>query len=123
MSFGLRPSDFGLLSGFGLRSSDFRAAEHDLPSTGRTSEQPWPPLAPLAPMSRWQRPDAASTLSATSVKLFRSVWIRGHHFPGPHGLDAGAAARGEQGHTQAVGAGGIDTAADGLAVVGENFHH
>ena len=38
----LRPSDFGPLSGFGLRSSDFRAAEHDLPSTGRTSEQPCP---------------------------------------------------------------------------------
>ena len=37
----LRHSDFGLLSGFGLRSSDFRAAEHDLPSTGRTLEQPW----------------------------------------------------------------------------------
>jgi len=37
-----RNSDFGLLSGFGLRSSDFRAAEHDLPSTGRTLEQPWP---------------------------------------------------------------------------------
>ena len=34
-------SDFGLLSGFGLRSSDFRHAEHDLPSTGRTLEQPW----------------------------------------------------------------------------------
>ena len=33
-------SDFGLLSGFGLRSSDFRAAEHDLPSTGRTLVQP-----------------------------------------------------------------------------------
>ena len=31
-----RNSDFGLLSGFGLRSSDFRAAEHDPPSTGRT---------------------------------------------------------------------------------------
>jgi len=30
----LRPSDFS------LRSSDFRAAEHDLPSTGRTLEQP-----------------------------------------------------------------------------------
>ena len=39
----LRNSDFGLLSGFGLRSSDFRAAEHDLPSTGRSLEQPWPP--------------------------------------------------------------------------------
>ena len=26
-----------------LRNSDFRAAEHDLPSTGRTLEQPWPP--------------------------------------------------------------------------------
>ena len=36
----LRNSDFGLLSGFGLRSSDFRAAEHDLPSTGRTLEPP-----------------------------------------------------------------------------------
>ena len=36
----LRNSDFGLLSGFGLRSSDFRAAEPDLPSTGRTLEQP-----------------------------------------------------------------------------------
>ena len=35
-----RNSDFGLLSGFGLRSSDFRAAEHDLPSTGRTLDQP-----------------------------------------------------------------------------------
>ena len=35
-----RNSDFGLLSGFGLRSSDFRAAEHALPSTGRTFEQP-----------------------------------------------------------------------------------
>ena len=36
-------------SGFGLRSSDFRAAEHDLPSTGRTLEQPWgtPALRPL----------------------------------------------------------------------------
>jgi len=31
---------FGLLSGFGLQSSDFRAAEHALPSTGRTLEQP-----------------------------------------------------------------------------------
>ena len=38
----LRNSDFGLLSGFGLRSSDFRAAEHDLPSTGRTLEPPCP---------------------------------------------------------------------------------
>ena len=37
----LRHSDFGLLSGFGLRSSDFRAAEQDLPSTGRTLEPPW----------------------------------------------------------------------------------
>ena len=36
-----RNSDFDLLSGFSLRSSDFRAAEHDLPSTGRTLEQPW----------------------------------------------------------------------------------
>ena len=36
----LQPSDFGLLSGFGLRSSDFRAAEQDLPSTDRTLEQP-----------------------------------------------------------------------------------
>ena len=36
-----RNSDFGLLSGFGLRPSDFRAAEQDLPSTGRTLEQPW----------------------------------------------------------------------------------
>ena len=36
----LRNSDFGLLSGSGLRSSDFRAAEPDLPSTGRTLEQP-----------------------------------------------------------------------------------
>ena len=36
----LRHSGFGLLSGFGLRSSDFRAAEQDLPSTGRTLEQP-----------------------------------------------------------------------------------
>ena len=36
-----RNSEFGLLSGFGLRSSDFRAAEPDLPSTGRTLEQPW----------------------------------------------------------------------------------
>ena len=35
-----RNSDFGLLSGFGLRSSDFRAAEHDLPSTGRILYQP-----------------------------------------------------------------------------------
>jgi hypothetical protein len=50
----LADSDFGLLSGFGLpwpvksscyftgRISDFRAAEHDLPSTGRTFEQPCP---------------------------------------------------------------------------------
>ena len=37
----LRNSDFGLLLGFDLRSSDFRAAEHDLPSTGRTLEPPW----------------------------------------------------------------------------------
>ena len=49
--FGLRPSGFGLLSAFDLRpsdltrlrSSDFRAAEHDLPSTGRTLEQPCVP--------------------------------------------------------------------------------
>ena len=34
-----RPKE-GRPSGFGLRSSDFRAAEHDLPSTGRTLEQP-----------------------------------------------------------------------------------
>ena len=39
----LRNSDFGLLSGFGLRSSDFSAAEQDLPSTGRTIEQPCMP--------------------------------------------------------------------------------
>ena len=46
--FGLRPSGFGLLSAFDLRpsdltrlrSSDFRAAEQDLPSTGRSLEQP-----------------------------------------------------------------------------------
>ena len=48
-----RNSDFGLPSGFGLpwpvksscyftgRSSDFRAAEQDLPSTDRTLAQPW----------------------------------------------------------------------------------
>ena len=36
-----RNSDFGLLSDFGLRSLNFRAAEQDLPSTGRTLEQPW----------------------------------------------------------------------------------
>ncbi|MCX6928702.1 MAG: ATP-binding cassette domain-containing protein [Verrucomicrobia bacterium] len=53
--FGLQPSGFGLLSAFDLRpsdltrlrSSDFRAAEPDLPSTGRTLEQPW--LRPVAP--------------------------------------------------------------------------
>ena len=42
VSFGhSRNSDFGLLSDFGLRFSDFRHAEPDLPSTGRTLEQPW----------------------------------------------------------------------------------
>ena len=54
--FGLRPSTFGLLSAFDLRpsdltrlrSSDFRAAEHDLPSTGRTLKQPWVRAAALA---------------------------------------------------------------------------
>jgi len=40
-----RNSDFGLLSGFGLRSSDFRAAEQDLPSTGRTLEKPCLPTS------------------------------------------------------------------------------
>ena len=40
-----RNSDFGLLSAFGLRSSDFRAAEQDLPSTGRTLEPPCPGTA------------------------------------------------------------------------------
>ena len=52
--FGLRPSGFGLLSAFDLRpsdltrlrSSDFRAADHDLPSTGRTLEPPWPAWVP-----------------------------------------------------------------------------
>ena len=34
------PSPLGRGPGFGLRSSDFRAAEHDLPSTGRTLEPP-----------------------------------------------------------------------------------
>ena len=48
-----RNSDFGLLSDFGLRSLNFRAAEQDLPSTGRTLEPPCLPaksarrIAPL----------------------------------------------------------------------------
>ena len=55
----LRNSDFGLLSGFGLRSSDFRAAEHDLPSTGRTLEPPclFPPRDPdSAPLKATSKP-------------------------------------------------------------------
>ena len=63
--FGLRPSGFGLLSAFDLRpsdltrlrSSDFRAAEHDLPSTGRILEPPWRAVdSPPAPYEtpRWR---------------------------------------------------------------------
>ena len=37
------------LSGFGLWSSDYKAAEHDLPSTGRTFEQPCPHPSPSPP--------------------------------------------------------------------------
>ena len=65
-----RNSDFGLLSGFGLRSSDFRAAEHDLPSTGRTLEQPWPrPLRLVLTFPTSRPPDIASNFQGVSIFL------------------------------------------------------
>ena len=48
----LRNSDFGLLSGFGLRSSDFRAAEQDIPSTGRSLVPPCRVAATKEPAGR-----------------------------------------------------------------------
>ena len=57
----IRNSDFGLLSGFGLRSSDFRAAEHTLPSTGRTLEQP---CAFEVRVGAWAGPPHAVVLAA-----------------------------------------------------------
>jgi len=80
-----RNSDFGLLSGFGLRSSDFRAAEHDLPSTGRTLEQPCLgcDLQPSGlsnnccsrtPNSEGSRATQEASKSPTSIKSRR--WVR-----------------------------------------------
>ena len=61
----LRNSDFGLLSGFGLRSSDFRAAEPDLPSTGRTLDQPCRATV-----------NAPNLLDFASVKCDFGAWYR-----------------------------------------------
>ena len=72
----LRPSDFDLLSAFDLRPSDFRAADQDLPSTGRTLEQPCGPTV-----------EPASALSAGAPKPAEASVPKPGELPSAEGLD------------------------------------